>query len=529
MEFLDMQTVFAGYVACTAICAIVIGLLWGQGRERTPGVGLWLVFYSMQFVGLALITLRGAVPDLFSIVIANALIIGATLPLYKGLGRFLGKDLAQLHNYVILAAYVLIHSYLTYVQPSLMLRNVNSAIALLLMSAQIAWLMLSKAGGEYRPASTATGLLFAGLVLVSATRAYVNLTGPQVQDLFQSGPSDVAAILVQEMVFISLTFLLFLLVSRRFLNSLERDVVEREEAAETLRKSEYKFSVAFNSVFDAILITRVSDGMIVEANESSCTVLGYRKDDMIGSSTLDLDIWADPADRTAYLDRLVSDGQVTGFECLARRKSGELFPAILSGRSIEFEEGQRGLTVIHDATESELAKQQLLEMAERDPLTGVLNHRAFYAVAENRLASIGDSSAAILFLDVDCLKQINDEYGHPVGDRAIVVLAETLRETFRESDIVGRLGGDEFAVLAVSRDDVSDEALIARFDDALLRKNETSGLPVPVATSIGIARWDPASDPADLHALVSIADARMYEAKRVHRCGQGTAATPEGS
>ena len=101
-----------------------------------------------------------------------------------------------------------------------------------------------------------------------------------------------------------------------------------------------------------------------------------------------------------------------------------------------------------------------------------------------------------------------------MGDQALVVFASALRSAFRESDIVGRLGGDEFAVLASSRENVPDEALMVRFAAALRDRNATEGLPFTISASFGIAWRDPVSCTPDLQGLISAADPRMYDAKR---------------
>jgi diguanylate cyclase (GGDEF)-like protein len=197
-----------------------------------------------------------------------------------------------------------------------------------------------------------------------------------------------------------------------------------------------------------------------------------------------------------------------------RKKNGDLFPGVLSGELIEVDRAQSGLTVVHDATERKLAEERLKEMSRRDPLTGILNYRAFYEAAEARLAAVSDARIAVLFMDLDGLKRINDEFGHPAGDQALRVFADVLRRAFRESDVIGRLGGDEFTVVAISREDVSDEALVARFSAELDSENASAGLPFEISASVGISRWEPSNGAVDLQELIRVADARMYEAKR---------------
>jgi diguanylate cyclase (GGDEF)-like protein len=167
-----------------------------------------------------------------------------------------------------------------------------------------------------------------------------------------------------------------------------------------------------------------------------------------------------------------------------------------------------------DITERELAEERLQEMSNHDPLTGLLNSRAFQAAGTERLAKIGESHASLIYLDLDLLKDANDSYGHPMGDAALVGLAGALTRTFRGSDVVGRMGGDEFAVLAISREPDSDDAIVARLSAELERTNRDVKLPFAVSASLGIAAWDGAQGTPDLGALIRIADERMYDVKR---------------
>lgn len=162
----------------------------------------------------------------------------------------------------------------------------------------------------------------------------------------------------------------------------------------------------------------------------------------------------------------------------------------------------------------ELAESRLRVLSDHDPLTGLLNSRAFLAAATTRLEHLGDSYASLIYLDLDRLKEANDRWGHPMGDRVLVTLAGTLREAFRESDILGRLGGDEFAVLAISRERVSDESLLSRFNAAIEAANAAESLPVALSASVGVASWEAEFGPADAQNLIRVADERMYQVKR---------------
>jgi len=522
-SLLDVRTVLVGYVLANALCLVVIAALYRQNRTRSPEMALWVWDYALQFAGLLLIALRGVIPSFMSVVVANVCVIVGTVLLYQGLERYVAKKGWQIQNYVLIAVFSAVETYFLLVNDQLAARTMNISVGVGLLSIETAWLMLRRARPELRPETRATGLVLVAFAVLNGARVVGVLRGIGGTEFLRSGV-DAAAILGYQVLYVGLTFSLLLLVSRRLHMDLERDIVQRRAAEAALKRSEEKFAVAFHTVPDAIIITLLDNGRIVEANQSTFEVLGFTKEEMIGRTTVELEVWAEPAERRRFVEALESSGGIVGFATSLRRKSGEVFPATISGETIEVSGVPCALTVVHDSTERVLAEERLRELSERDPLTSILNHRTFHEVAARRL-STADRRAALLFMDLDGLKSINDRHGHAAGDKALVAFGEVLREAFRESDIIGRLGGDEFAVLALPRGDASDETLTARFREALERRNASKTLPFDLEASVGIAWWDPSGGAPDLGRLVNEADARMYDAKRA----RGAAPRPQGS
>jgi diguanylate cyclase (GGDEF)-like protein len=170
-----------------------------------------------------------------------------------------------------------------------------------------------------------------------------------------------------------------------------------------------------------------------------------------------------------------------------------------------------------------MREEMLRELSLHDELTGLHNRRGLMALAEQHVRSMARTQRgfAIVFIDMDGMKHINDTLGHAEGDRALVDVAALLRLTFRESDIAARIGGDEFAVLV--RDDgerpkEGPDAASARLRNAVQQHNATAGRPYQLSLSIGHCRCDPAS-PVPLEAVMEEADQMMFAAKR--RTGAG--------
>lgn len=164
-------------------------------------------------------------------------------------------------------------------------------------------------------------------------------------------------------------------------------------------------------------------------------------------------------------------------------------------------------------------QQRWLEgLAAEDALTGIHNRRAFFEQAQRRLSRHdGDGLLALLMIDADSFKAINDRHGHAVGDRVLVAVAAAMRGCLQPDDIAGRFGGDEFCMLlmGVSAGDAAARAQAVRRAVAA-RPLRIDGIDVPVTLSIGIAHMREGRD-ADLDRLLAIADRRLYLAKRTGR------------
>lgn len=150
-----------------------------------------------------------------------------------------------------------------------------------------------------------------------------------------------------------------------------------------------------------------------------------------------------------------------------------------------------------------------------DELTGLYNRRGFLALTEQQLkvARRTNSNCLLAYIDLDGLKQINDTLGHEAGSQAIADTAQILRQTFRESDIIGRLGGDEFTVLLTDTDKNQGSAVVCRLQIALDQNNERADRPFKLYLSVGIASFD-WQQPVSLDELMRQADQAMYEQKR---------------
>jgi len=170
----------------------------------------------------------------------------------------------------------------------------------------------------------------------------------------------------------------------------------------------------------------------------------------------------------------------------------------------------------YDVQDRKTFEKKLEVMSTTDELTGLLNRRGFFTLAQQqvKLADRNHNKLLLFYMDLDDLKKINDTLGHAEGDLALIEAAAIFNDIFRKSDIIGRLGGDEFAVLLFEPISSSDEhAIIVRLRETLKERNARPGRRYTLSLSTGINVYDPAK-PCSLDEFISRADTLMYKEKR---------------
>lgn len=157
----------------------------------------------------------------------------------------------------------------------------------------------------------------------------------------------------------------------------------------------------------------------------------------------------------------------------------------------------------------------LRTLALFDELTGLYNRRGFFSFADQLLKYSNRSKQAltIIYADLDNLKEINDRFGHHVGDKALSCIAKVLKSTFRGSDIIGRLGGDEFAVLALEATQEKIDLLRRRLAESLKEADCKKEMECAISLSCGIVAYNP-EKPSSIEELLEKADSLMYEEKK---------------
>jgi len=298
-----------------------------------------------------------------------------------------------------------------------------------------------------------------------------------------------------------------------------RDITQQQRSEAALKASEEKFAKAFHSSPDAITITERDSGRYLEVNDGFCRLTGYSADEVVGKTVYQVGIWAEEKQRSTLLAELKAKGRVHHHEMLGRNKRGEILTVEVSIEPITLNETACLLMTARDVSLLKNAEAQIRHLAYHDPLTNLPNRALLMDRLSQQIALLKRHNlrGALLFLDLDHFKHINDSLGHPVGDTVLKIITARLEASVRMEDTVARLGGDEFVVLLSglegTRNEVSEQVreLADTLRELLSEPMFLDGQRLQVTPSIGVALIpDHGSTPTD---LLKRADIALYRAK----------------
>ena len=315
-----------------------------------------------------------------------------------------------------------------------------------------------------------------------------------------------------------------------FFLTLVQDIDARKQAEallagaqEALRISEERYRTAFQMSLDSINLNRLSDGMYVDCNKAFLDVTGYTREEVIGQTSLALNIWEDPSDRNRMVEALHAGGVCRNMETRFRKKNGETIWGLLSASVMELEGVPCVLTITRDISEVKTAQDEIRQLAFYDPLTELPNRRLLLERLRRAVAASQRSGRlrALLFIDLDNFKNLNDTLGHSVGDLLLREVGARLRECIRTNDTAARVGGDEFVVIiedlgATAEDAASRARTVAeKILASIMRPYMLAGRECRSTSSIGITIFGGRKESSS--AILQQADIAMYQAKAAGR------------
>lgn len=297
-----------------------------------------------------------------------------------------------------------------------------------------------------------------------------------------------------------------------------RDVTERRKSEEALRESEENFRSVFRAAPFPMLITRKEDSTIIIANQAATAMLGVSE--LYMDNLKMLNFYYNPTDRKALLEQMASnDNQVVGFEIRLCSTSGQVIWVDMSVITMRYRGDEVFVIGMADVTERKQTEHKLKIQALTDQLTGLPNRTLLLERIGRCLSQQKrhrDYQYAVLMMDLDRFKEVNDTLGHLEGDQLLVDVARKLEHIIRPTDTAARLGGDEFVLLLEDIHEESDAILVAeRLKEELKQPIYLNDEPQTVTTSLGIVIGnDSYNKPFE---LIRDADIALYQAKQAGR------------
>jgi diguanylate cyclase (GGDEF)-like protein/PAS domain S-box-containing protein len=301
------------------------------------------------------------------------------------------------------------------------------------------------------------------------------------------------------------------------------DITQRRETENALRDAEERFRRAFEDAPIGMALV-APDGRFLRVNRTLCDLTRRREVELLGLTFQQI---THPDDLDADIEqaRRLLAGEISSYQMEKRyvRPDGSLVPVMLSVSLVRDSEGEplHYVSQIEDITDRKRAEDELHHLANHDPLTGLVNRRRFDEELQRELRRLErepDRRAALLLLDLDRFKAVNDSMGHRAGDDVLCAVARSLEHRLRGTDVVARLGGDEFAALLLDLHGSDDARQIASELAATIESQTilTVGGAARVTASIGVVALDHETGAREIDTLVA-ADNAMYSAKRAGR------------
>ena len=284
-----------------------------------------------------------------------------------------------------------------------------------------------------------------------------------------------------------------------------------DDATSRLREREARLQAILDNAADAI-ITVDQHGAVQSANPAAGALFGYPPEQLCALQ-VDRLLEMPEGDGADALPRLAQGGAGPR-ELAGMTSAGTRFPLSLSASQVKLGEERIFVCIIHDLTAQRRAQEHIYQLAHHDPLTGLENRFALNVHLEQLLAQArrAGQAVALLFLDLDHFKKINDSHGHQTGDLLLCEVAQRLRELLRDVDIIARLGGDEFiVVMAGTLTPELVSAVAVRIVQSLAAPYQFDGKTMHSGSSVGIAMFP--NDATSANLLMRHADTAMYVAK----------------
>ena len=484
---------------------LVLGFLFVNYRDRVTGINYWIYSLMLSIAAFMVSVLRIVLPESLAILVSNALHLSSIILLSEGLARYLSTRVRYRIDLVLIGLAMSGSLFYTLTQPRLQARTIILHGALMLLALRILFKFLKTSVSRQHRVSLIMSLALVYYAAVTLYNLSVAIFAPVPQDYLVGNVYTIIGHIALIMLTALLTYAEVLLVSDKLLHK--------------VIASEQKLNLVFDHSPTPLIVTNFGDGRIYNANASLLKMFGYTLEEVVGKTTMDLHMWADANQRETLLKEIGLKRRLEDFEAVLRTRDGSQRICRLSALVIKLSDEKDLedylLVNVTDVTQEVNTREDLKHLATHDHLTGLANRILFYDRfdSDKARANRHRHQLAVIALDLNRLKTINDTYGHPVGDMALVHLANQISGVLRKSDTFARFGGDEFCILLDEIESIDDvnrvvQKILDRVSEPLIH-TET---PIPISISIGIAMYPQDAETAD--ELIQRADMALYTVKR---------------
>jgi PAS domain S-box-containing protein len=347
----DFLTLFLVLGLTDILQALAIFLQYFSQKNQKE-VRIWAYGFASVAIGFILLFFRAQIPFLFiSIILANALFNLGALLIYIGIVRFLRQKENKQFLIGIVIVFFLSFFYFTYYKSDINIRTIITSCLVALLSLLTSYTLFTKKTKEINLSASFLATVFSIHGLFYIVRTIINLTVSPIHELLNPATIQTVTYLVQITEGILVTFGLIIMVNQRTHS-------ETEEAKN-------HFELIFSTTPDAVLISSITDGKIIEINDAFTLLSGYSREELIGSSTLATNIWKNPVDRQKVVQALQKEGHCENMQAIYQRKDGVEVFGSLSAKFITLKGTRHIFSITRDVTNLKQTKEELLEIDEK--------------------------------------------------------------------------------------------------------------------------------------------------------------------
>ncbi len=366
---IDIGTI-AILVVITHIIQIAVFTHQYRTNKTYKGIGWWLAWSCFLAAGISIFVMRSVVdlPKIFA-VFQNVLIVSGTLFIYIGFMKFLGRKENKLTLLLIFGFFIVPFLYFLFIEDAIRFRSgiINAALAFIAFFTVISFYKY-----KTKPISSSANFISTVFVIHGVVFAYIGIEAFFIKESYVLFlPAYLGLLQLFDALIVGLlwTFGLVMMVNQR-LN------YEMKEAME-------HFEQIFNTSPDAAIITTLNEGIVTDLNEGYTKITGYKKEETIGKSTLDLNIWKDNKDRDAVVKNLKEKGYCDNYEAAFVKKDGKEITGLMSAKIIEFHGEPRIISISRDITERKMIEQKVNEQNEELKRINIEKDRFFSIIAHD--------------------------------------------------------------------------------------------------------------------------------------------------